>query len=169
MSKTTESKAKHSWLKQAFVPILAALVGGLVGGPLLLDALRATREARIWLDVPKSRQELSVPYDFVVQFRNRPKDKFICAFLRGSGERLYYPLIPDNRITDKNGEWKYTVKTMGTQADNGVPYELVFCLANDSAYIKIEDVYFGKTANDFWCLPQGVEEEKRITIFRKGP
>jgi len=150
------------------VPILTAVAGVFVGGALL-DSYNAMRQARIKLVEPKSRQELSVPYDFVVQFRNRPKGKFLCAFLRGSKERLYYPLIPDYRITEKNGEWKYAVKIMGTQADNGRPYELVYCLANDSAYGKIEDVYFGKATNNFWCLPQGVEEEKRITIFRKGP
>jgi len=166
MCKDAANNAKYSRIKPYLLILVAAVIGGLVNEGF--DLYKTMQQAKIELIEPTDGQNISVPYDLVVQFRNRPKGKFLCAFMRGSGERLYYPLIPDSRITEEDGEWKYAIKKMGSQDDNSMPYELVLGFASDSSYGMIEDVYFGQKTNNFWSLPQGVEEEKRITIFRKG-
>jgi hypothetical protein len=123
-------------------------------------------QPRVEIIAPKNYHDVTVPFELQVQFSNRPKDRFVCAFLRGARERIYYPLTTDFRTVESDGECTFLVETMGGPQDNGAAFELVTCLVDDRTYCEIESVVLEEITQIYRFLPEGAEEKARIRVFR---
>ena len=93
-----------SWksiIKSFIWPLLIAIVGGFVGGPLW-DFIKTAKQPKVMIVKPADGQHISVPLDLVMKYKNLPAENYICAFIQGSAEHLYYPLLSFNSKTNNN-------------------------------------------------------------------
>jgi hypothetical protein len=141
-------------------------IAAILGGPAL-DIYKLHKAPKIDIVYPKNNEHVSSPVKVLIKYKNLPSNHYICGFIRGTENRLEWPIISNKEIIKSKGEVEFTFDQMGSKNDIGKVFVFTAGIVNAEIYEKAKNIYEDKQENTFSHIPPNLTASAWVGIIKK--